>query len=76
MTSFRFNGYYLETVLCDQFKTGTEPPMIQTFLQKVTSTHKTGAATEHSYDPALHNLLNNRETMLQGMFQQLLMETP
>lgn len=33
--------------------------MIQTFLQKVISIHKTGAATEHSYRPALQDLFNS-----------------
>src|SRR5690554_2157041 len=33
--------------------------MIQTFLQQVTSTHKTGAATEHSYRPALQALFQS-----------------
>jgi len=33
--------------------------MIQTFLQKVINTHKTGAATEHSYRPALQDLFNS-----------------
>lgn len=33
--------------------------MIQTFLQKVINIHKTGAATEHSYRPALQDLFNS-----------------
>ena len=33
--------------------------MIQTFVQKVISTHKTGAATEHSYRPALQELFES-----------------
>lgn len=33
--------------------------MIQSFLQQVTSTHKTGAATEHSYRPALQALFQS-----------------
>ena len=40
-------------------KTGNELPMIHTFVQKVISTHKTGAATEHSYRPALQELFES-----------------